>query len=415
LAAREGERDVNEEVLIVTAVLILLYGSVSKLAERSVITPPMVFMGVGLLMSPVGFGALHVAESNAAVELLAEIALIIILCSDASQIGRVEIAKVKQLPIRLLAIGLPLTMLVGTGLAVLVFPTGAFPLAALALLAVLLSPTDAALGQAVINSEEVPEEIREAINVESGLNDGISLPAIFALLFALGASLGGIDTDNWLLFAAMQLALGPLAGAAVGIGGGRLIDATSARGWVDPSFQRLSMPAIAMLGYALAESIGGNGFIGAFVAGFMLGVKNPQVRQEMQSFGETEGTALSLIVMLMLGLVLIPGTVEYWTTTTTLYAILSLTVARVVPVSISLFGMRKDILTQLFIGWFGPRGIASILYLLMWVKFLGSDGYETLIATGVQTITLSVVLHGLTAAPLARRYGGAMKGRRAGA
>lgn len=402
----------NEDILIVTATLILVYGAFSKLAERSVVTPPMLFMGVGVLASPMVFGVLHVAENNAAVELLAEIALIIILCSDASQVGRNEIEKVKQLPIRLLAIGLPLTMLAGTGLALLVFPSGAFPLAALALLAVLLSPTDAALGQAVINSDDVPEDVREALNVESGLNDGISLPAIFALLFALGASLGDIDTDNWALFAAMQLTLGPIAGAAVGIGGGRLIEAASARDWVDPSFQRLSMPAIAMLGYALADAIGGNGFIGAFVAGFTLAVKNPQVREEMQSFGETEGTALSLIVMLLLGLVLIPGTVEYWDGTTTLYSVLSLTVARMVPVAISLLGMRKDILTQLFIGWFGPRGIASILYLLMWVKFLGSSGYETLLATGVQTITLSVVLHGLTAAPLAKRYGQAMKQRR---
>lgn len=404
----------NEEVLILCATLVLFYGAVSKVAENSVVTPPMVFMLVGVLVSPIGLGLLDVASDNAAVELLAEIGLVIILCSDASQVDRTRIAKIKQLPIRLLAIGLPLTMLLGAGLATLVFQGTGAPLAAMVLLAVLLSPTDAALGQAVINSEAVPDDVREAINVESGLNDGISLPPIFALLFVLGANLGDMKTDNWPLFAAYQIILGPLAGGFVGLAGGRLIDTASARGWVDPAFQRLSLPAIAMLGYALAELIGGNGFIGAFVAGFMLGVKSSDVREQMQSFGETEGTALSLIVMLLLGLVLVPSTISYWSPTTTLYAVLSLTIARMVPVCISLLGYGADIRTQLFIGWFGPRGIASILYLLMWVRYLGSDGYETLLATGVQTIALSVVLHGLTAAPLARMYGGWMSAHRSG-
>jgi NhaP-type Na+/H+ or K+/H+ antiporter len=296
-------------------------------------------------------------------------------------------------------------MLLGAGLATWVFPGDAYPIAALALLAVLLSPTDAALGQAVITSEAVPDRVREALNVESGLNDGISLPPIFALMFALGADLGDIPTDDWLGFGARQLLFGPLAGGFVGWLGGRAIDLCSERGWVDPSFQRLSMPSIALLGYAFAEALGGNGFIGAFVAGFCLAVRTPEVREVMRDFGETEGTGLSLLVMLMLGLVLVPGAVPYWNASTTAYALLSLTVARMLPVALSLVGQGLDWRTSLFIGWFGPRGIASVLYLLMWVRFVGSDGYEVLLATGVQTIALSVVLHGVTAAPLADRYG----------
>ena len=174
---------------------------------------------------------------------------------------------------------------------------------------------------------------------------------------------------------------------------------------MDPSFGRLTLPAIAMLAYALAEAIGGNGFIAAFVSGFTLAVKTQSVREQMMDFGETEGTLLSLLVFLILGLAMIPGVVEYWNVTTTIYAILSLTVVRMLPVAISVIGLGLDLRTTLFLGWFGPRGIASVLYLLLLVEYLGSSGYEILIATGVQTIVLSVLLHGVTAAPLAKRYG----------
>jgi len=402
---------VNEQVLILAAGLTLVYAIFSRVASRSVVTPPMVFMGVGLLCSPLGLGLIEIQIDNKAIALLATVALTITVCSDASQVDRREIRKIEQLPIRLLLVGLPLTMLLGAGLAALSFP--GFELAALVLLAVLLSPTDAALGQAVITSEAVPEPIREALNVESGLNDGIALPPIFVLLFLLGADLGDAGAHGWLVFAALQILLGPVAGALVGIGGGRLIDSAANRGWLDPGFGRMTLPAVAMLAYAVAEAIGGNGFIAAFVSGFTLGVKTKAVRKAMTDFGETEGTLLSLLVFLILGLAMIPHTVEHWSVTTTVYAVLSLTVVRLLPVAISLIGMRLDLRTILFIGWFGPRGIASILYLLLLVQYLGASGYETLIATGIQTVVLSVLLHGLTAAPVAERYGRWMSAHKA--
>jgi len=393
----------NESVLILAAGLALIYATFSRLAANSIVTPPMAFMGVGILCGPLGLGILDISLDNEAIALLATVALVIIVCSDASQVDRREIHKIRRLPIRLLLIGLPLTMALGAGLAALSFD--GFEIAALALLAVLLSPTDAALGQAVITSEAVPEPIREALNVESGLNDGIALPPIFAILFLLGADLGDTGSHGWITFAALQLLLGPVAGAVIGIGGGRLIDLAAQRNWLDPSFGRLTLPAIAMLAYALAELIGGNGFIAAFVSGFTLGVKTRAVREQMMDFGETEGTVLSLLVFLVLGLAMVPAALPHWNLTTTLYAVLSLTVARMLPVAISTIGLGLDLRTTLFLGWFGPRGIASILYLLLWVQYIGVTGYETLVATGIQTIVLSVLLHGLTAAPLAKGYG----------
>ncbi|MDJ0866787.1 MAG: cation:proton antiporter [Myxococcota bacterium] len=393
----------NEQVLILAAGLALAYATVSRVASRSIVTPSMVFVGAGLLCSPLGFGLIDIGLDNEGLALLASVALAIIVCADASTVDRNEIHRIRQLPLRLLFVGLPLTMVLGTGIAMLVFP--GFELAALALLAVLLSPTDAALGQAVITSEAVPEPIRETLNVESGLNDGIALPPIFVLIALLGADLGDAGSHGWLTFAALQILLGPVAGAAVGLGAGRAIEAAAARHWVDPGFGRLTLPAIALLAYAFAELIGGNGFIAAFISGFTLGVRTPAVREAMTAFGETEGSVLSLIVFLTLGLAMIPGTVEHWSLATTAYAVLSLTIARMLPVALSVIGLRLDAPTILFLGWFGPRGIASILYLLLLVQYLGVDGYEILFATGIQTIALSVLLHGVTAAPLAQRYG----------
>jgi len=393
----------NEEFLVIAASVVLGYGIFSGLFARSVVTPPMAFMLVGLLCGPLGLDVISLELDSKGVALLATVALVIIVCSDASEVDWREVRKIEALPIRLLLIGLPLTMLLGAGIAALTFQ--GFEFAALALLAVLLSPTDAALGQAVITSEAIPLPVREALNVESGLNDGIALPPIFALMFLLGADLGGAGAHGWLSFGALQILLGPVAGALVGIGGGRLIDVAAERRWLDVSFGRMTLPAIAMLAYALAEAIGGNGFIAAFVSGFTLGVTNRSVREQMMDFGETEGSLLSLLVFLILGLVMIPEAVGHWSLTTTVYAILSLTIIRMLPVAVSVLGLGLDWRTTLFLGWFGPRGIASILYLLLLVQYLGASGYEVLIATGIQTIVLSVLLHGLTAAPLARIYG----------
>ena len=393
----------TEAFLIVAALLIVTYGLFSGLAERSILTPHMVFVGIGVLVSPLGLGLLDVELNQPSVQLLATVALIIILAADASQADKSVLRKASNLPTRLLFLGLPLTILAGIGIGLLTFP--ALGVASVVFLALVLAPTDAALGQAVISNPAVPVKIREALNVESGLNDGICLPAVFAVLYYLGADVGEGESTNWLVFAAFQILLGPVAGGIVGIVGGKLIDLAAARNWIDENIQRLLLPALALLAYAFAEAIGGNGFIAAFFCGFTFAAKSQSVRKETQEFSEAEGTILSLLTFLLLGLVMIPASVDHWSGTTTLYALLSLTVIRMLPVAIAMFRTGLDKQTVLFMGWFGPRGIASILYLLMLTGSLGIKGYETIVATGIQTILLSVLLHGITAAPLAKRYG----------
>ena len=391
-------------IIIFAALLAYLFGLFSKLAERSPITGPMVFVGVGILAGPLGFDWVKVSINAELVRVMAEITLVLILFVDASLINLPALIRTRGIPLRLLLIGLPLTMLLGILLAWPLFPGLSIWL--LALMALILSPTDAALGQAVVKSEVVPERIRQAINVESGLNDGIALPPILLCIAVLaGDPARQLGSGFWSDFLFSQLLYGPLMGAAVGWVGGFLVDRASQAGWMNDTFQRLISASLAMLAYAAAETIHGNGFIAAYFGGLLLGVRSHTVRERVQEFGEAEGQQLALYIFLLFGLVLVPAALPHWDSRAWIYAILSLTVIRMLPVALSLIGSGLDRPAVGFIGWFGPRGIASILYLLIVVGKLGTQKLEYLLAVIVLTVMLSVLAHGVTAVPLAGAYG----------
>jgi len=275
----------------------------------------------------------------------------------------------------------------------------------IALMAFILSPTDAALGQPVITSPLVPDKIKEAINVESGLNDGIALPPVLACIGALSSvasERAGIQ--YWIGFTFKQFFFGPLLGALVGWLGGSLVEYAFKKGWMNPTFQCLAAWSLALMAYALAEKFHDNGFIAAFFGGLMLGVHTPAVRERIHEFGEAEDQQLALFVFLLFGLAAVPEAIQHWDVKAWAYAILSLTVIRMLPVAVSLKGTKLSRFSVAFIGWFGPRGIASVLYLLIVVNELGLKGYERALSVIVLTVLLSVCLHGITAVPLARMY-----------
>ena len=395
----------HHQLLILFALLIFAFGLVSRFAERKWITGPMVFMTVGILGSSVAFGFLHVTPEMGPVKLVAELALTLVLFIDATLINRDAFAGgSRRIPVRLLLIGLPLTMIAGTLLGVWMFE--GISIWAIVLMALILSPTDAALGQAVVKSEGVPIHIRQSISVESGLNDGIALPPILIAMALLGAEAGEHE-GAWLGFVIKQVTLGPVVGFAVGWIGGKLMQKTSEKGWTEETFQRLSALPLAIMAFAFAESVEGNGFIAAFVAGLGLtaALTSKEVRHQVQEFGETEGMQLILVVFLIFGLAMVPAAVPYWGVRELVYALASLTVLRMVPVAISLIGAKLDWQTVTFIGWFGPRGIASVLYLLMAVAAIGVEGNEQVMSVIVLTIAISVYAHGISATPLSERYG----------
>ena len=394
----------DHPTIIFAALMIFAYGLFSKISDRSPVTAPMVFVAMGILVGPLALDYFHMEVKGELVHILTEVTLVLILFVDASTINLKQLLEDRSVPIRLLAIGLPLTMLLGTLLAWLIFPE--LGIWMLVLMALILSPTDAALGQAVVKSEKVPEKIRRWISVESGLNDGIALPPIFACLAALTVTAGSSSEHHWFLFLLQQIFFGAIVGGLVGWVGGMLVETCSNKGWMNSTFQRLVSGSLAILCFAIAEMIHGNGFIAAFAGGLMLGMstKSSHVRERIQEFGEAEGQQLILFVFLIFSLVMVPSAVEHWDGRAWLYAILSLTVIRMLPVAISLLGKGIDFGTLCFVGWFGPRGIASVLYLLLVVNELGVQGYEQILSIIVLTVLLSVFLHGVSAVPLSNRY-----------
>ncbi|TFH65052.1 MAG: sodium:proton antiporter, partial [Gemmatimonadales bacterium] len=273
------------------------------------------------------------------------------------------------------------------------------------LLAAILAPTDAALGQSVVSHPRVPARIRQALNVESGLNDGIALPVVL-MLAAVASNIGGgtEGTAHWVRFAVLQVTLGPLVGVAIGVGGAWLIDRSVANGWITTSFEGLSMLGIAFLGFALAELVGGNGFIAAFVGGMVFGNTVRHRCEFLFEFGEAEGQLLALATFLVFGAAMLPLTVGHLGWPVMGYAIASLTIVRMLPVALSLTGARLSWRTHLFLGWFGPRGLASILFALLILEQAEIPHREELLVVTIITVALSALAHGATAAPMANRY-----------
>ncbi len=388
--------------VIALATMVLAFGLISRRLQHGVVTAPMVFVVFGLLIGQQPLGLMHAEEAEGAIHLFAEITLILVLFGDATRIDLRALRREYDLPVRMLAIGMPLTIALGTGLALWLVPE--FPVFEASLLAAILTPTDAALGQSVVSEPSVPARVRQTLNVESGLNDGIALPVILVLA-AFAEPMGEHDLQPFALLTAKQLVLGPVVGVAVAWLGGQAIELASDRGWMNRAFQQLSGLSLAFLAFAASEWVGGNGFIAAFVGGLTMGNTARDPCGCIYEFLETEGQALILVTFLLFGAVMIGPAVEHWTPEVWLYVALSLTVARMLPVALSLIGLRLQPATFAFLGWFGPRGLASILFGLLIVERTGIALRHEIIAIVVATVLTSVFAHGISAYPAARVYG----------
>ena len=389
-------------VLAITLALVA-YGLISRRIEGSVLTGPLLFSVFGLIAGPAVFGFVPLEISNEALHLLAEVTLILVLFSDAARIDLGQLRRDHNLPVRMLLIGMPLTIALGAVAALLLFEE--FGIWEAALLAAILAPTDAALGQAVVSNHLVPVRIRQALNVESGLNDGIALP--FILIFAALASAMHAETDagEWILFGAKQVVFGPIAGIALGYVGGKLVSLCYRRQWMSESAEGMIALGLAFGAFAMAETVHGNGFIAAFVAGLTFGNTLKHKCQFLYEFAESEGQILILLTFTAFGAAMIPQAIGELTMAQIFYAILALTVLRMLPIHLSLVGTGIRPVTSVFLGWFGPRGLASILFVLLILEEASLANESSLFAIVIITVALSVALHGMTAGPAARRYG----------
>ncbi len=387
------------EILIV-ALAIFGYSLVSERLANSPITSPMVFTAVGLAVGSAGFGWFDLEIGNESTSILVEATLVLVLFTDAIRIDLRVLRREAVLPGRLLAIGLPLSILAGTlaGVAIL----DGFTVLHAALLAAVLAPTDAALGQAVVSDPRLPVRVRQTLNVESGLNDGIAVPVVTVLL-SIAVADQGSDAGDWVGLAARQIGFGLLAGVGVGVIGGWLLDQRSAAGAIEGVYRQLATVAIAAGAFGLAGLLDGNGFIAAFTAGLAFGRVARSHCDGIQDFTEDEGELLAAITFIVFGAVLAGTVIDELDWRIALYAIASLTIVRIVPSVIALIGSGTLFETRLFFGWFGPRGLATILFALVVIEELESEAGEMIFTVATWTVLFSIVAHGVSARPWAGR------------
>lgn len=367
----------------------------------------MVFVFLGLILSPVGFGWIDIEVDNKIVHVIAEVTLILVLFTDAARIYLKSLWSDHDIPVRLLLVGMPLTILAGVLAAMAVLPE--LLIIEALILAIILAPTDAALGQVVVSSPRVPERIRQSLNVESGVNDGIALPALLFVISFAAATHGNEHDTNWVSFVAQQLVLGPLAGILVGWAGARAVNVAIGRGFLSHEFCNIYLLSLAFIAYLAADQIGGNGFIAAFAAGVAMGNTLKHVNEKIYEFAESEGQLLNLIIFFLFGVALLPQVWSHVSWNIFVYAILSLTLVRMVPVFLSLIGKCLRWETTIFLGWFGPRGLASILFVLLVLEHAQLAQESLVFNTVIVTVALSVILHGLTALPGVNAYAAALK------
>lgn len=388
--------------IIIFSIILFVYSLVSHRIESSMITAPMIFVAIGMLVSPEGFDIIPLGADNELILVFAEIALVLILFSDAARIDVSTLKGNRNFPSRLLGIGLPLTIFLGAVIAILFFTNLSLPEAAL--IGVILSPTDAGLGQVIVNSPKVPARIRQALNVESGLNDGGAIPFFAFFLVLSAAEEAHIPASQWVIFALEQIGYGVLVGLIVGLVGAYLVNKAIDRGLMRGRYQWIGFLALAVISYVTAIAVGGSGFIAAFVGGLATTLTAGGIGESIIEFTSTWGEVFSLVVFFVFGMIaasLLSGV----TAAIIVYAVLSLTLIRILPVALSLIktGLKPN--SILFIGWFGPRGLASIVLLLITLNEAPDlPGLQTIAVAVSTTILISVFAHGISANPAITWY-----------
>lgn len=367
------------------------------------LTTPMLYVAAGMVLAPEVLGLELFADGleDETIALVAEVTLALLLFSDAARIDTRNDTTSLALPARLLGIGLPLSIALGTLLTALLLTDLRW--AEAALVAAILSPTDAALGEAVVSNPAVPVRIRQALNVESGLNDGLVVPviAIFSALAAEGEldSAGGLVSD-----AVLEVGLAVFVGTIVAFAFSVIVPFASAHGWSDAEGFRIVALGAGVMAFAGSVAVGGNGFVAAFACGLLARrIMGPKVTEHAE-FAEDVSQVGAAAVFLIFGGVMVWPALDLVSPVILLCAVGTLTVGRMLPVAVATIGTGLMRQTVMFLGWFGPRGLASMLFGLLLVSDSDVDRPDELFAIITLVVLCSVVLHGMSASLGARRY-----------
>jgi sodium/hydrogen antiporter len=381
-------------LIVIFLVLIFVYSLISSRLERTIFTSPMIFTAAGILamlVQPVihdGDGGQHYLLT------IAEIGLVLLLFADAYRTDLAAINSFRRLPVRLLSVGMLLTIVLGLLAAVGIFP--GLSIWEAGILAAILAPTDAGLGQIIVQSKKVPLKIRQSLNVEAGLNDGLSVP--FLLFFiALAATPGESGSASLSKYIIEQLGYGALIGIGIGLIGGWLMGVAERRHTTGHMWSQLGLLALPLLCVLASEAVSASMFIAAFVGGMAARFGGQVTDEGSVEFTEHAGQLFNLSVFFLFGLFVARDWRQFngWHF---LYAVLSLTVIRMLPVAIALIGTKLSTTTVIFMGWFGPRGLASIVLGLVFLEHATNQpGVSTIRMAVMATVLLSIFAHGASA------------------
>jgi NhaP-type Na+/H+ or K+/H+ antiporter len=389
--------------LAVLALFIFCYSLVAGRVERAAASGPIVFVIAGLLMGPLGLGWFDGDVSNTELRVLADLTLALILFIDAANADLAILKRQFRIPSRMLLFGLPGVIFLGTIIAALLFDT--LSLFEAAILGTVLAATDAALGKAVVTNKAVPSQIREGLNIESGLNDGLCVPILFVFIaLALGSDSEGGSTMLAMKLVAEELGIGLVVGLGLAAMGTWAFRWCRDKGWVTEIWKQVTVVALAIACFSVAQSLHGSGYIAAFTGGLLFGFRAKDATHRLVLAAEGTGETLALMTWLVFGAAVIGQSVEYFTWEMLVYALLSLTVIRILPIFLSLSGTGESTDSKLFLGWFGPRGLASIVFAIIVINKGVPEG-KFIAMVVVLTVFLSLVAHGVSAHPLAKLLG----------
>ncbi len=382
--------------LAIIGVSLLVVAAVSRYLSGTPLTPAIVVVTIGVVVGPLLLDEITAQPTSSTVRTLAEATLAVVLFSDSSRVNLPALKRDVSMPLRLLGIGLPLTIVLGGLTSLLLFH--GFALNDAMILGVILAPTDAGLGSAVVTDGRLPQIVRQSLNVESGLNDGICVP----LLLILIASTSGAAVHP-LRVVTEEIGYGVLTGAGAALLASGIVIFAGRRGLIEETWRQIVPLATTLAAYGAATACGGSGFIAAFVAGALFGLLASREVAETMRLTEETGLALDGVTFLVFGAVLLGPSLEHLNWRIILYAVLSLTVVRMLPVTLSLLGTHARPATVAFMGWFGPRGLASIVFAVI-VEDAHLPHTSEIVTITFVTVGLSVLAHGISATPLVNRY-----------
>lgn len=388
------------EKLAITALFVFLYSSIAGRVERSFISGPIVFVTVGFLIGPMGLGWFEGGAVRSELRMLADLTLALFLFIDASNADLTTLKRSFAIPARLLLVGLPGSIVLGFGLALVMF--NVLTIFEAAILGTILAATDAALGKPVVTNPAVPARMREGLNVESGLNDGLCVPVLLVFIaLALDTEVKGGNAAMAIRFLVEELGVGLIVGLGLTALGTVLLRACHKLGWVTKTWIQVSVIALVLSCFEVAQVFHGSGYIAAFSGGLLFGSLVRKSKHDIELSAEGIGDVLALLTWMLFGIAVIGQVFGYFTWQIFVYTLLSLTVVRMLPVLLALSGSGESVRSKLFIGWFGPRGLASIVFAII-VLDEGLPGSQFIAVVVACTVFVSLIVHGITANPLAR-------------